>query len=260
MEGLSVGSNTKVNVFEEGDYEVALDYEIFVDNFLFFDGYKNYRIRFNFSVRNGNCMVFPFDVETKEELRNTSITENGFYLDFAESKYLNINIKKEVLNEGADGLTEDVRYNRPAKDKEEYREEGIYTITAENTYTSEKTIKRIYVGKNSVLKAHVQTGKSIEEIQELVNNGATIDNEGNINVNSKQGMFGKKVDKKVVLKVIVIIILIIAVVISSIVIKKRNQLEKVKKETLEKDALSDEDKEKSDGKEEMHDENSDETN
>lgn len=180
LKGVKVGANTKVRVFEEGDYEVALDYEIIENGFAFFNSYHNYRIRLNFSVRNGNCVVFPFDVKTKSELVNTSITENGFYLDFANSKYLNVNIKKEVLKEGANGLVEDTRFNRPAKSHEEYTEEGIYTITAKNEYTDEQTVKRIYVGKNSILKAHVQTGYSISDVRNMIKLGATIDDNGKI--------------------------------------------------------------------------------
>ena len=95
----SKDADTEVELFEEGDYEVALDYEIKKDPRKIFDvsiipEFSNYRIFFKFSVRNGNCMVYPFDVKTKGELGNTSITENGFYLDFAKSRYLDINIKK----------------------------------------------------------------------------------------------------------------------------------------------------------------------
>lgn len=127
-------------------------------------------------------MVFPFDVETGEELTNKSITENGFYLDLAKSRYLDINVKKEVLHEGATGLTEDVRFNKPASDGEKYTEEGIYTITVLNQYTGEETVKKIYVGTDSVLKAHMMTGYSIGDIQTLIQNGATIDKEGKITV------------------------------------------------------------------------------
>ena len=113
---VSEDANTEVYLCEEGDYEVTLLYEIKNDGFLFLNSYENYRISFTFSVRNGNAMVFPFDVETGEELTNTSYTENGFYLDLAKSRYLNVDIKKEVLKEGAEGLVEDTRFNRPAKD------------------------------------------------------------------------------------------------------------------------------------------------
>ena len=49
--------------FEEGDYEVALDYQITKDKL--FDQSSHYRIFFKFSVRNGNCMVYPLDVKLR---------------------------------------------------------------------------------------------------------------------------------------------------------------------------------------------------
>ena len=175
----SKGANTEVELFEEGDYEVALNYEIKEINMNIFGwkpfpSYHNYRIFFRFSVRNGNCMVYPFDVETKAELTN------GFYLDLAKSRYLDINIKKEILMEGAEGLTEDVRFNRPAKDGDQYTEEGIYTITVSNRYTNQQTTKKIYVGTNSVLKAHVTPGLTISEINHQLSLGATINSDGTI--------------------------------------------------------------------------------
>ena len=177
--------DVKVELFEEGDYEVALNYEIREDNLdIFgwnpFPSYYNYRIFFRFSVRNGNCMVYPFDIATREELLNTSSTENGFYLDLARSRYLDIDIKKEILNEGADGLTEDVRFNRPAKDGDQYTEEGIYTITVSNRYTNQQTIKKIYVGTNDILKAHVTTGYDISEISYQLSMGATVAEDGTL--------------------------------------------------------------------------------
>jgi hypothetical protein len=181
LTSLELGAETKVELFEEGDYEVALDYEIKKDGFVFFDSYDNYRISFKFSVRNGNCMVYPFDVSTGAELTNTAITENGFYLDLAKSRYLDIDVKKEVLKDGADGLTEDVRFNKPAKDGDEYTDEGIYTFTVTNRYTGQQTTKRIYVGANEILKAHMTTGYSITEINKQLEEGATINTDGTIN-------------------------------------------------------------------------------
>ena len=169
-------AETQVELFEEGDYEVALDYEIKASNI--FDYYTNYRIFFQFSVRNGNCMIYPFDVGTKAELTNSSITENGFYLDLAKSRYLDINIKKEVLTNGAKGLTEDIRFNRPAKDGDKYTEEGIYTITVNNRYTGQETTKQIYVGTNNILKAYITTGLSFNEIDEQLAHGALIRDDG----------------------------------------------------------------------------------
>ncbi len=191
LKALEEGADTQVDVFEEGNYEVALDYEIRNDPRVVFGvsiipTYTNYRISFKFSVRNGNCMVFPFDVETGGELTNTSITENGFYLDLANSRYLDINIKKEVLAEGANGLVEDTKFNKPASDGEQYTDEGIYTITVKNKYTNEKTTKVIYVGTNDILKAYVSTDYSISEINDYLEMGATINSDGSINVPSAQ--------------------------------------------------------------------------
>lgn len=174
----SVGADTKVQLFEEGDYEVALDYEVTSDQLI--DKVGHYRIFFTFSVRNGNCMVYPLDVSTGSELTNSSMTENGFMLDLAKSRYLQINVKRGVLTDSADGLVEDTRSNAPARDGEKYTEEGIYTITATNQYTNQKTTKKIYVGRNNLMKAVMTSGLSIEEINKLISEGATIDDEGTL--------------------------------------------------------------------------------
>ena len=174
----TVGADTKVQLFEEGDYEVALDYEVTSDELI--DKIGHYRVFFKFSVRNGNCMVYPFDVTTGSELTNSSMTENGFRLDLAKSRYLKINLKREILKDSADGLIEDTRFNGPAKDGAEYTDEGIYTITVSNEYTGLFTTKKIYVGTNNILRAHMTTGLSIPEINDLVADGATISDDGTI--------------------------------------------------------------------------------
>ena len=174
----TVGADTKVQLFEEGDYEVALDYEVTSDELI--DKKGHYRIFFKFSVRNGNCMFYLFDIATGSELANSSITEKGFRLDLAKSRYLDVNIKREVLKNGADGLVEDTRFNAPAKDGEEYTEEGVYTITATSEYVEQPTVKKIYVGTNNVLRAYIATGLSIPEINLLISQGATISDDGTI--------------------------------------------------------------------------------
>lgn len=174
------GADTTVQLFEEGDYKVALNYEIKDDSLKLLKSYNDYRIEFEFSVRNGNCMVYPFDVLTGAELTNTAVTENGFYLDLAKSRYLDINIKREVLSEGATGLTEDVRFNRPAREGDQYTDEGIYTITVSNRYTGQQTTKQIYVGTNKILLAHIVTGLSIQEIRDQIAKGAQIAEDGTI--------------------------------------------------------------------------------
>ena len=178
----TVGADTKVQLFEEGDYEVALDYEVTNDQLL--DTIGHYRIFFKFSVRNGNCMAYPFDVGTGSELTNSAMTETGFRLDLAKSRYLKVNIKREVLKDSADGLVEDIRFNGPAKDGAEYTDEGIYTITVHNEYTNQFTVKKIYVGTNNILRAYMTTGLSIPEINDLVGQGATISDDGTIQLAS----------------------------------------------------------------------------
>ncbi len=93
---------------------------------------------------------------------------------------MDINIKKEVLNEGANGLVEDARFNRPAKDGEEYTEEGIYRITSKNRYTNQETKKRIYVGTNDILKAVAATDKPYNVVKDYIEKGATVESNGAI--------------------------------------------------------------------------------
>lgn len=124
------------------------------------------------------------DTATGSELTNSSMTENGFRLDLAKSRYLKVNIKREVLKDSADGLVEDTRFNGPARDGAQYTDEGIYTITVTNAYTGQFTVKKIYVGTNNVLRAHMTTGLSIPEINNLVAQGATISDDGTIQLAS----------------------------------------------------------------------------
>ena len=177
LSGVEVGADTFVDFFEEGDYEVCLDYEIGRDR-LVKDKYYNYEIYFKFSVRNGNCMFFPRDDKTGAELPDKSFTKNGFVLDLAKTRYLDVSIKKEILVDGALGVTEDTRFNKPAKDGERFTDEGIYTIKATNKYTKENTIKTIYVGENNVLKAYVVSGRSIAEIYQMLEQGYKIAEDG----------------------------------------------------------------------------------
>lgn len=181
----SVGADTIVRLCEEGDYEVALDYEITSDELI--DKIGHYRIFFKFSVRNGNCMFYLRDVKTGSELANGSMTENGFQLDLAKSRYLKLNLKRETLKDSANGLIEDTRFNGPAKDGAEYTDEGIYTITVSNEYTGQSTTKKIYVGTNNILRAYMKTGLSISEINSLVANGATISDDGTIQPAAQSG-------------------------------------------------------------------------
>ena len=187
LDGVKEGADTVVQLCEEGDYEVALDYELKLDHYgaewndkVSVPTYTNYRISFKFKVRNGNCMVYPLDVKTGSELTNEAFTENGFYLNLANSRYLEINVKRSVYAENAGTYTEDVRYNRPAADGDQYTDEGIYTITVKNLYTSQETTKIIYVGTDPIMKTYVVTGYSLREIKQKLEEGYTISDSGEL--------------------------------------------------------------------------------
>lgn len=188
LDGVQNGADSAVKTLEEGDYEVVLDYSIknvnhgkvpWV-NVEIFPGVTDYTMRFKFKVRNGNCMVYPFDVTTGNELTNTAYTENGFRLDLARSRYLDIDVKKEVMADNGNELTADTRFNKPARDGEEFTDEGVYTFTVSNRYTGQTTTKTIYVGTDPVLKAYVTTGKSVSEIKTMLEDGATVSDDGTI--------------------------------------------------------------------------------
>ena len=163
----------EVQLCEEGDYEVALDYELKVDGsvlglgFIDKDSYEDYRFFIKFKVRNGNCMIFPRNL-TGNELTNESYDEEGFFIDFAKSRYLQIYVEYKVLVEGKEGLVEDVRYNRPAADGEKYTQPGIYEITIKNQYTDKTLTKTIFVGDDPTIKMMAIDGMSLREVNEYL--------------------------------------------------------------------------------------------
>lgn len=180
------GADTKVQLFEEGDYEVTLDYEIKNDPrkigpVSVVPSYTDYKIAFKFSIRNSNSMVFPFDISTGAELADQAVTPNGFRLDMARSRYLKIDVERAILKTGTDGLvTKDVRFNRAAKDNETYTEEGIYTFTVTNSYTGKMTTKTIYVGDNKYILALAKYNLSIEALNEKIAQGIIVEEDGTI--------------------------------------------------------------------------------
>ena len=185
----STSADTIVRLFEEGDYEIALDYEIKsvprkVGSVEVIPEYTNYRIYFNFSVRNGNCMVYPFDVVTGDELPDEAITPNGFRLDIAKSRYLTIDVERSVVTEGSNGYTEDTRFNRPAKDGDAYTDDGIYVFSVKNLYTGESTAKTIYVGSVGYMKALSVNQISVSQLNALLEQGASIDENGTISMST----------------------------------------------------------------------------
>lgn len=226
LKALEVGAETEVELFEEGDYEVALDYEVQSPGLIpFGPAYNNYRIYFKFKVRNSNTMMFLFDTVTNDELFNGSVTSNGFRVDLAGSHYLDVSVKKEVLNPSGSGLTEDTRFNKNATDGAVFDEEGIYTIKVKNPNTGEEpTEKRIYVGNNVVLKAAVANQMSVEEVQNKLNSGDTIDESGlftdatagKSNASDENGNDSGgsgDIEIKLVVSIVVVVLLILACVL-----------------------------------------------
>ncbi len=178
------GANTRVDIFEEGDYEVALDYQLEYDKSKI-PGKKtlHYRMYFNFKVRNGDCKLFIRDAGNNSFLNNASVAKNGFYIDLAQSKYLNLIVTRHVMTDSMDGLVPDTKFNGAAKEGRIYDEEGIYTIRAINKYTEvDPTEKRVYVGDSSVLKAYIKyyPELTVSEINEKIAAGFVIDDDGNI--------------------------------------------------------------------------------
>lgn len=141
-----LGADTKVQLFEEGDYEVALDYQVTKNEFMNPTGH--YRIFFKFSIRNSNCKVFAFDSDTHEELENGDTTASGFDLDLAKSRYLDINVKYEIPSGNTGDAAWSTKWSRSAADGNKYDEEGRYTITAKNALTGDETSMIIYVGED----------------------------------------------------------------------------------------------------------------
>ncbi len=172
------GAYTKVELFEEGDYEVALDYKIMNKNWI--DSTTDYRIFFKFSLRNGTCAVFPFDIKTGNELNDKAITPNGFRIDLAKSRYLNINVERKTLRKKGQEYIETSIINEPAKDNEEYTEEGIYIITVRNLYSGISMEKTIYVGNDPMYNTLVKYNNDLPRINGMLQDGCEIDAEGNI--------------------------------------------------------------------------------
>jgi len=193
LSGKSRSAVTNIQMLEEGDYDVALDYKLRDKvNYILPDDFTDYKMSCSFKVRNSNCMVFLFDVDNgMREIRNGATVLNGFRLDLAKSRYLDINIERVVLVSDKNGrYVEDVRENKAAKDGAIYSEEGIYVVEVSNPVTQRKTTKKIYVGSNKVLTAYVKpenSAFSIEDIATYVERGATIDSYGKIDFSKING-------------------------------------------------------------------------
>lgn len=184
-------ADTKILIREEGDYEISLLYEIEkcdvqLGSVKVVPSYTNYKINFTFKIRNSNTMVFPRDGSSGGELFDGEITTNGFRLDWAKSQYINVNVEHLMINVSKDGtITADTRWNRAAKEDTLYSDEGIYRITVKNLYSDgDPTEKTIYVGDNKYIKAMSLKKYSIDALNALIREGATVEEDGSITMPS----------------------------------------------------------------------------
>lgn len=182
-------ADTKILIREEGDYEISLLYEIEkcdvqVGSVKVVPSHTNYKIHFAFKIRNSNTMVFPREESTGRELFDGELTPVGFKLDWAKSQYINVNVEYFSINVGNDGtLTADTRWNRAAKEDTVYSDEGIYTITVKNLYSDgDPTVKTIYVGENKFVKAMSHKKYSIDTLNALIREGASVEDDGSISM------------------------------------------------------------------------------
>lgn len=147
LSGVNKNANAEVITLEEGDYHAVLCYAIDDTSFLgdILNRHQYYRIDYNFKIRNGNANAFIKDISTKSELEDGATTTNGFTIDTANSKYLNI----QIVKTNQDGK---VVKNVPYKSGESIDDEGKYEISITTDYSNIATKKTIYVKKKSVTK------------------------------------------------------------------------------------------------------------
>lgn len=161
------GADTRIQFFEEGDYEAALDYEIKDSTGI--DSYTDYRMFFTFKIRNGNNMVYAFDNGNGSQLADKAWTTTGFTIDTANSHYLTVTVEKYAIVDGVGGKKQDLSWSRTANDGNSYTESGIYVVTVSNRYQPGGDVsKTFYVGEDPYVEAMAITGKSLDQIVSLV--------------------------------------------------------------------------------------------
>ena len=159
------GADTRVQLFEEGDYEVALDYEIKDSTGI--DSYTDYRLFFKFKIRNGNNMVYASDGSV--QLADKAWTASGFTIDTANSHYLTVTVDKYAVVDSVGGKKLDQSWSRTASDGNSYEDEGVYIVTVSNRYQPNGDVsKTFYVGNDPYIRAIPETGKSLDEIVNLI--------------------------------------------------------------------------------------------
>ena len=143
----STGANTKVILNQEGEYEVALDYEIKKGNVIVSNPYENYSIRFNFTIRNGDSPAHFLDCNTKRELYERDITQNGFSIYLANDNPLDIHVKcYSIRKEPSGRLTLNLDFDRIARSLQTFTKEGIYIVSMTVPDTKDYMEKTIFIG------------------------------------------------------------------------------------------------------------------
>ena len=150
-------TNTRVEINEEGNYNVALDYLIKTSGI----GGKTegYRTDFDFDVKNGDGLVFLRDSKSTSELQDYSVTTNGFKIDFANTHSVKAHVTRKDIN--ISGTALDVREDKPASASDSFTKEGYYIIEMTNTATGKTVTKHIFVGDQAALRSFLQVDPEI---------------------------------------------------------------------------------------------------
>ncbi len=156
------GADTKIEIKEEGTYEIALDYLVKdsdIKNVL--NSTNGYRTYIKFIVKNGSGMIYLFDLGNGSELQDYTISSTGFRIDMAKSNSVKANVIRYELNQNWTAL--DARENRPAANGDTYEKPGYYVITMTNTETNSTLEKHLFVGDNEDLENYIQVDSSLSK-------------------------------------------------------------------------------------------------
>ncbi len=125
-------------------------------------------------------MVFFYKLgENKDEITNGAVAEDGFKVDFKNSYFLSVSVKKDILVDNNGILTLDTRFNKAVSDGDEFKDEGLYTITVSNQYTKEQVTKKISVGRNKILNVYAAHYGTVDpnEIAKQLDQGVEINDQ-----------------------------------------------------------------------------------
>lgn len=180
------GSDTVIDLFEEGDYEVTLDYKIGEKGLV--DTTYDYKINFKFKIRNGNCRAYALDSKSNKVLNDKDFVSSGFKIDLRESKYLECVIEYYTVNIQHipyDNIRLEPKGPQVFTDGSMFKEPGKYVLTIKNpiAFDENQTIE-LYVGgdteKDIYLKALSRNVYSLDEINKLLESGVIINEDGSI--------------------------------------------------------------------------------